>query len=89
MSEYVYMTNGKPLMNESGELSLARAQIVRCKNCRWIPDQSDRESGDYYHCNMWNADVGANGFCSYGIPQEANLTFIWDTRTGGHVSYSG
>lgn len=43
-------------------------KVVRCRDCRWAkPDQSDHEYREYYHCDMWIADVGANGFCFRGL----------------------
>lgn len=41
-------------------------EIVRCSDCVWSkPDQSDHEHREL-HCNMWIADVSAEGFCSRG-----------------------
>ena len=34
MSEYIYQSHGEPLVNERGEIYLARAgEIVRCRDC--------------------------------------------------------
>lgn len=36
MSEYIYQSHGEPLVNERGEIYLARAgEIVRCKDCEY------------------------------------------------------
>lgn len=61
MSEYVYTTEGAFGLREcTGE------EIVRCKDCVWAnPDQSDHEFREI-RCNMWIADVSADGFCSRG-----------------------
>ena len=41
-------------------------EIVRCRDCVWAkPDQSDHEFREL-RCNMWIADVSADGFCSRG-----------------------
>jgi hypothetical protein len=65
MSEHIYEDSD---MKHEGyhviPFGSMREEIVRCKDCVWAPE---REPGEYYHCNMWNADVGQNGFCSRGI----------------------
>lgn len=43
-----------------------KEEIVRCRDCVWAkPDQSDHEFREL-RCNMWIADVSADGFCSRG-----------------------
>jgi len=66
MSEYIYATQGKPVQDENGLISLARERIVRCGDCkRW-------ESGD---CD-WNpyhddpVDDQPDGFCSWACRKE-------------------
>lgn len=45
-------------------------EIVRCRDCVWAkPDQSDHEFREL-RCNMWIADVSADGFCSRGKRRE-------------------
>lgn len=34
MSEYVYATNGTPVSDTNGEISLPRERIVRCRDCK-------------------------------------------------------
>ena len=42
-------------------------EIVRCRDCHWAkPEQSDHEYRAEYRCNMWIADVEADGFCFRG-----------------------
>lgn len=72
MSEYVYRSHGEPLANDSGEIALAREEIVRCRDCHWVkPDQSDHDYRGEYHCNMWITDVSADGYCWRGSRKEA------------------
>lgn len=35
MSEYIYATNGKPVANVDGSISLAREEVVRCSDCKY------------------------------------------------------
>lgn len=42
-------------------------EIVRCRDCLWSkPEQSDHEYRAERYCNMWIADVSADGFCFRG-----------------------
>ena len=34
MSEYIYSSQGELLVNERGEISLPRREIVRCRDCK-------------------------------------------------------
>lgn len=56
MSEYIYRSDGEPLANERGEISLALAgEIVRCRDCKhadevtWLA--SSKVPPDYLDCN--------------------------------------
>lgn len=35
MSEYIYNSMGEPLANSDGEISLAREEIIRCRDCAY------------------------------------------------------
>lgn len=69
MAEYIYDTAKAKTLPTQG---VTGERIVRCRNCIWAKqDQSDHENrGEYYRCNMWIADVGANGFCSRGLERK-------------------
>ena len=46
-------------------------EIVRCRDCFWAkPDQSDHDYRGEYRCNMWIADVSADGYCWRGRRKE-------------------
>ena len=46
-------------------------RIVRCRDCHWAkPDQSDHDYRGEYRCNMWIADVSADGYCWRGMRKE-------------------
>lgn len=48
MSEYIYATNGEPLANSTGDISLARTEIVRCRDCKhFTPEYTYQEERDY------------------------------------------
>lgn len=66
MSEYIYASCGEPLANDNGEISLARKQVVRCRDCK------------YFYC-LWSDAcvctrnkeklmpwVEPDGFCKWG-----------------------
>ena len=83
MSEYIYRSNGEPLANERGEISLARAgEIVRCRDCVYMfdwaydrtlcklwafNDQDESESGNG---NTLYPKVEPDGFCKWGERRE-------------------
>ena len=81
MSEYIYQSHGEPLVNERGEIYLARAgEIVRCRDCKYMFDWAY----DRMLCKMW-ADGGMDddaknvlyptvkpdGFCAWGERRDA------------------
>lgn len=69
MSEYIYASNGEPLVNERGEIFLARAgEIVRCKDCKnFEPDGEPSEVyPNSYWCDKLTVYMPPNGFCSWG-----------------------
>lgn len=69
MSEYIYRSNGEPLANERGEISLALAgKIVRCKDCRWYREEWNRKlMRDTISCDWFDgAHVEPDGFCAWG-----------------------
>lgn len=79
VSEYVYCSHGEPLANDSGEIALARKEIVRCRDCRhmhtvrnwlgmdvdecWL--HADRESGA-----LGKARTEPDGFCAWAERKE-------------------
>ena len=69
MSEYIYASDGKPMASESGEVSLARKEVVRCRDCRYFASD---ELGDY--CTLLDfEDVKpmGDGFCAWGERRDA------------------
>ena len=73
MTEYVYASNGEPMMNESGEISLARAQIVRCRDCEHFTPkgthkfENGKTNADYcIYVRGWMLQITPNGFCAWG-----------------------
>lgn len=72
MSEYIYRSNAEPLVNECGEISLARAgEIVRCRDCvdfeRWdYPDGSTRHVCGHFEF----MDIEPDGFCAWAERRE-------------------
>lgn len=62
MSEYIYATNGELVANIDGEISLAREEIVRCRDCKWL---SVYEGDSYCECDYMK-HVKLDGFCSGG-----------------------
>lgn len=74
MSEYIYRSNGEPLANDRGEISLALAgEIVRCRDCRRYNNQEP--GGEIGTCNLGLEDldllsiVEPDGFCAWGERQ--------------------
>ena len=63
MSEYIYRSNGEPLTNERGEISLALAgEIVRCRDCK----EYNPELYQHISCELFARYVEPNGFCAWG-----------------------
>lgn len=67
MSEYIYQSHGEPLVNERGEIYLARAgEIVRCRDCRfYLPDMYK-----HFTCEYLQHWVKPNCFCAWGEREE-------------------
>ena len=68
MSEYIYCSDGKPLVNEHREILLARKEIVRCKNCdyydHWDAFGRYREK---HVCGHWDyLEIEPDGVCAWG-----------------------
>lgn len=66
MSEYIYQSHGEPLVNERGEIYLARAgEIVRCRDCDHglfggkTCDRLDPGFDEYWF------EVEPDGFCAW------------------------
>lgn len=76
MSEYIYQSHGEPLVNERGEIYLARAgEIVRCRDCKYADETESGslrcngylvEKWDYYNdMPSDGVNVGPDGFCAW------------------------
>ena len=73
MSEYIYQSHGEPLVNERGEIYLARAgEIVRCRDCMKWHHIDTLDGVRYGECDEWKrADsycvpaTRENGFCAW------------------------
>lgn len=67
MSEYIYATN-EPLMNEDGNIFLAREEIIRCSDCveceHW---EATKHKPERYIClALYCIEVNPDDFCSMG-----------------------
>ena len=71
MSEYIYQSHGEPLVNERGEIYLARAgEIVRCRDCKhygckWISKEVMPYFKACYRLHAIEFMVEPDGFCSW------------------------
>lgn len=66
MSEYIYASSGEPLANSDGKISLARKEIVRCRDCKEFYF-GDSEYAPVDWCDYWDAYVeSSDGFCAWG-----------------------
>ena len=77
MSEYIYSSQGELLVNERGEISLPRREIVRCRDCKHShEDRRCTSTGlvDVLVCEskqwstsslMPNHTVKPDGFCAW------------------------
>ena len=79
MSEYVYATNGEPVANIDGSISLAREEIVRCRDCvHWRTWDCSSIYGnherDRHACfrfvDGWRMETDSTDFCSFGERKE-------------------
>lgn len=59
MSEYIYETNGKPFINDKNEIVLARENIVRCRDCKYLNIVGKCP------CGFWALEK-LDGFCAWG-----------------------
>ena len=73
MSEYIYSSQGELLVNERGEISLPRREIVRCKDCkRFIPQGTHRFDDGVVNkdtCSVirgFVVQIDPDGFCAWG-----------------------
>lgn len=65
MSEYIYRSNGEPLANERGEISLAlEGEIVRCRDCRYY--DTENRFRDMRFCQNLAHYAEPDGFCAWG-----------------------
>ena len=62
MSEYIYYSKGTPLQDVSGEISLPRKEIIRCRDCE------NYEPSLYQHftCELFRIWVEQDDFCAWG-----------------------
>ena len=68
MSEYMYRSDGGPLANERGEISLALAgEIVRCRDCKFYDTdwESEAHPGRWWCDESWHYRE-PDGFCKWG-----------------------
>ena len=68
MTEYIYASAGELLANESGEVFLARAKVVRCRDCkRYRPKEGQMFSCRFEHkgFTQWRS-AEPDGFCAWG-----------------------
>ena len=78
MSEYIYQSHGEPLVNERGEIYLARAgEIVRCRDCKHFTPKGTHkfENGkvnkDYCdYVRGWMLQITPDGYCAWGERKE-------------------
>ena len=76
MAEYIVTCDDETALWIGNDVD-SMQPIVRCRDCRWAkPDQSDHEYREYYRCNMWIADVGANEFCFRGMRKEGGFATL-------------
>lgn len=63
MNEYIYASDGKPLASENGEISLARKEIVRCRDCMFY-----KRGDDGWWClrSISTKSNHPDGFCAWG-----------------------
>lgn len=67
MSEYIYSSQGEPLANENGEISLPRREIVRCRDCR----EYNTELYRHITCELLGRYVEPDSFCACGERRES------------------
>lgn len=73
MSEYIYQSHGEPLVNERGEIYLARAgEIVRCRDCKHFTPkgthkfENGKVNADYCdYVRGWMLQITPDGFCAW------------------------
>lgn len=90
MSEYIYASDGEPLTNASGEIVLARHEIVRCKDCdyydHWEALGSYREK---HACGYWDyLEIELDGFCAWGERRERESAEVWNQWSADDVTCS-
>lgn len=79
MSEYIYRSNGEPLVNERGEISLALAgEVVRCRDCRHFTPkgthkfENGKTNADYCkYVRGWMLQITPDGYCKWGERRDA------------------
>lgn len=73
VSEYVYCSHGEPLANDSGEIALARKEIVRCRDCAYIFRRKYNNGFECQTCSYFDsehAEVELDGFCAWATKRE-------------------
>lgn len=66
MSEYIYHSKGTPMKNAAGKISLAREEIVRCKDCVYCDKYKNDEIRVCYRFDNEQPEVEPDGFCAWG-----------------------
>ena len=73
MSEYIYATNGELMANIDGDISLARDEIVRCRDCKHFTPkgthkfENGKVNADYCkYIRGWMLQITPDGFCAWG-----------------------
>lgn len=77
MNEYVYATNGAPVSDAEGFISLPREEIVRCRDCvRFIPQGTYHFNSGVVNkdtCNVirgFVVQIDPDSFCAWGERRE-------------------
>ena len=78
MSEYIYRSNGEPLANERGEISLALSgEVVRCRDCKHFTPkgthkfENGKVNSDYCeYVRGWLLQITPDGYCKWGERRE-------------------
>ena len=81
MSEYIYASSGEPLAHIDGEITLARKEIVRCKDCKHyrfvdrttiFKDNCHNDSFCLRFVDGKRMEVEPDGFCAWGEGKDEN-----------------
>lgn len=73
MSEYIYASSGEPLAHIDGEITLARKEIVRCRDCVHYKPYMTHRHGMMNRCHDEHGHThkrDESDFCSRGERRE-------------------